>query len=233
MSATTPSTYFVRTARRVFDDYLAQLGASFVYEGTATIVLRGARTEAPRDYVLGDRNSRTIVRYEHPTWCIEVLYLPTDGPRYAPRVEIGPIPETQLDPRRNRVEVLHTIPEDNDLRRYVFMWEYQSEEELEASLIKVRDLVVEPFSVPFLKDSAQLIALVEERAKKVDNEWRTQILCHNESIYRRLANEAFRRKDYEEVVRNFTKIGGQRLSPVEVKKLELARKRISGKRVAP
>ena len=70
--------------------------------------------------------SPTIVRYENPEWFAEVLYLPTDGPRYCPRVEVGVIAEQFIDPRRNRIDVLHTVPEGNELQRYNFAWRYSS-----------------------------------------------------------------------------------------------------------
>lgn len=227
MNKPTPETYFTEIARKVFDDYFAHLGAYFVEESSSSISLSPSHSASePNKYILGDRNKHYFIRYDGPTWFVEVLYLPSDGPRYSPRVVIGPIPETWTDPRRNRVEVLHTIPEGHDLRRYLFEWEYSTAEELERSLTKVRDLILESFTRPFLEDQEQLISLVAKRARMLDEETQTQTRNHNESIFRRLAEIAFQRRDYAETARYLMKVDKERLTPAEIKKLAMSLSKI-------
>lgn len=226
MNKPTPETYFARIVRKVFDDYFARIGASFVARDNDSVGISHAyQSDVQNTFILGDRDWHPLIRYDGPSWFVEVLYLPTDGPRYSPRVVIGPIPETQIDPRRNRIEVLHTIPHENDLRGYVFQWEYTSAKELEMSLEKVRDLIFEPFVKPFLNDPQRLIALVDMRAKQLDEETQTQIRNHNESIFRRLADKAWREHQYEALV-NLYRQHIEHLTPAEIKRYQIALKHV-------
>ena len=55
----------------------------------------------PRLLALGARLTETgplLVRYESKGWFVELLALANDGPRYSPRVEIGPLPERGCKP---------------------------------------------------------------------------------------------------------------------------------------
>src|SRR5437588_6678058 len=105
----TAGAYFVRVAQKVFSEYLSRLGASKVLT-----------------------KDSTAVRYQAIAWFVEIFHLPTDGPNYCPRVAIGAIPETHVDPRRNEIDICHTVPGDNDLCQYNFKWKYTSEAECET-----------------------------------------------------------------------------------------------------
>jgi len=110
--------YFVSTVRDVFDEYFAERGAFPMAHCGAS-----------------------MMRYEAPEWFAEVIYLPSDGPRYSPRVELGVIPEPFVDPRRNRIDVLHTTPIDSDLQTYNLTWRYTNSHEARHAFVRDYDVV--------------------------------------------------------------------------------------------
>lgn len=55
-------------------------------------------------------SSPLLVRYEGENWFVECVALAEDGPRYAPRVEIGPLPELGILVRDKQVDIMHTLP---------------------------------------------------------------------------------------------------------------------------
>src|SRR5690349_13136652 len=107
--------YFLSVVHLVFDEFFAMRRARFVDLGL------------------------NLVRYETPRWFAEAIYLPMDGPKYSPRVEIGVLPDLFVDPRRNRVDVLYTVPEGNELRQYNLMWRYTTRSEALAVFTRARD----------------------------------------------------------------------------------------------
>jgi hypothetical protein len=195
------SLYFNEVVRGVFDEYFAA---------------RGARLVASR---------RDKVRYESQKWFAQAIYLPEDGPRYCPRVEIGVLKELFVDPRRNELDVFHTVPEDNDLRRYIFEWRYTNRGQAEEAFVRVRDEIMTVFADAFLNDVSRLHILLEKFAEELDRQWRDEFRSHHDSISRIAANAAFRAGDYETAARHFAEIPTDSLTPSERKKLEIARKR--------
>jgi hypothetical protein len=153
------SAYFVNTARNVFDDYFAARGALPM-----------------------PSSSHEVVRYETAAWFAEVIYLPYDGPRYSPRLQIGVIPEPFDDPRRNRIDVLHTTSIDSDLRRYNLTWRYTNSQEARQAFMRVRDEILTPYTDAFLNDVSRLRSLLEKRNHEVDLQWDLEIRRHNEGI---------------------------------------------------
>ena len=200
---TTPDTYFFDVTTSVFDDYFQQLGA--VRELSA---------------------SPTTVRYSTANWFAEVFYLPFDGPKYSPRVAIGCRPERFGDPRRNRVDVMHTAPDDSEEYDYNLRWRFRSSQELRAALTAVRDRILAVYALPFLQDTNHLQMLLEQRRDFVETTWANEIEEHNESILRREAEAAFKSKDYGKVIQCYSKIPSERHSRIDELKLRIATSRV-------
>jgi hypothetical protein len=197
-----PAVYLGRVVRDVFDEFFANRGAFHV-----------------------SCNESNVVRYERQDWFAEAIYLPSDGPQFSPRVEIGVLPEVLIDPRRNRIDVLHTLPEGSELRRYNFMWKYTNEHEARLAFTKVRVRIMEVYIDPFLNDSPRLRRLLEDRCRELDQQSRMEADEHNQSIDREAAQSAFSAGDYESAVHYFSRIPAEALLASEKKKLEFARKR--------
>src|SRR5438270_7291516 len=111
----TAEEYFRPVAEEAFGDYLRSLG-----------------------YVL-TKSESLLLRFEKNDAFIELFALATDGPRYSPRVAIGPIPELGILTRQKQVDIMHALPEQSPLRRYNLDWRYTSPSEMKASFYRVRD----------------------------------------------------------------------------------------------
>lgn len=198
----TAEAYFKRVAHEVFDNYFSRLGATVV----PVLV-------------------SSLIKYATYEWFAEILYLPSDGPNYSPRVEIGVLPEPFVDSRRNRIDVLHTIPPHNDLRRYNLSWRYTDERGAKMSLAQVRDEIVHIYALPYLQVPSRLRELLSTRRAELDREWEEEIRRHNDEIARVAAEEAFRTGDYVSVIRHLMTIQPESLTFAERKRLDIARQR--------
>jgi len=198
----TADVFFIDVATAVFDDFFQKYGAQ-----------REPMTDP------------TAVRYSTDAWFAEVLYLPSDGPNYSPRVEIGCCPGIFDDPRRNRVDVMHTAAQNSEEYDYNLRWRYQTREALNSALIAVRDRILNVYSLPYLQDTNRLRTLLEQRHNVVEAAWTTEIDEHNDSIFRTDAEVAFRHKDYEKVIQCYGNIPPERRTKIDDSKLEIARNR--------
>jgi hypothetical protein len=199
----TADAYFYDVATSVFDEYFQKLGAQ-------------------RESI---NTSRCCVRYVTGSWFAEILYLPSDGPKYSPRVLIGCRKTLFDDPRRNRVDVMHTAPVDSEEHDYNLRWLYTSRDELEASLTSVRDRIVTVYAIPYLNDIGRLKALLTQRHDVIEAEWKEEIAAHNDSILRARAEQAFRAKDYELAFQCYSGILPQRRSKIDEAKRSFAMRR--------
>jgi hypothetical protein len=178
--------YFVDVTRRVFDGYFEGLGAHH-----------------------SQRSRHDAVRYEADSWFAEVIYLPKDGPTYSSRVMIGCREDLFADPRRNRVDIMHTVPEGAEERSYNLTWRYRNRRELERTLKSVRDKIVDIHSKPYLADSNRLRCLLTERERAVEDEWADEIDRHNTAVFREKAEKALAAKDYAAAVHFYEQIPGR------------------------
>jgi hypothetical protein len=192
--------YFVEVARSVFDDYFEELGARHP-----------------------QFSKRNVVRYDSDSWFAEVIYLPEDGPNYSPRVLIGCREEQYEDPRRNRADVMHTVPEGCEERSYNLLWKYRNRHQLEATLKSVRDQIIEIYAKPYFADSERLRSLLEERYEAIETEWADEIDTHNATVFRKKAEKAFRSKDYANAIRFYEQIPASRLTDTDRSKVKYAR----------
>lgn len=198
----TADAYFVSVVRGLFDDF---------FSTRASMPLESAR--------------RDMVRYESHAWFAELIYLPEDGPRYSPRIEFGVLPELFADPRHNRVDAMHMIPSECELRHYNLRWRYSNESEAHSSLLRVRDEIIAVHATPYLANTAQLRRLLDVRAEELDGDWALQIQLHNEEVSRQTAQSAFNIGDYESVVRHLTAIPATSRSASDRRMLYVAMKR--------
>lgn len=196
--------YFVEVARKVFDAYFERLGAHHCHS-----------------------TARNLVRYDAEAWFAEALYLPEDGPNYSPRLLIGCNEDLYEDPRRNRVDVMHTVPEGEEERSYNLRWKYQNRHQLEGTLKLVRSQIVEVYAKPYLFDRERLRALLEKRYQVIEAGWEEEIEAHNATVFREKANEAFKAKDYENAVRFYEQIPTAKLTDTDRARVKYAKSHAS------
>jgi hypothetical protein len=195
--------YFTDVAQRVFDDYFTNLGAR--------------RSQDTR---------HNVVRYVADLWFAEVVYLPKDGPNYCPRVMIGCREEPYVDPRRNRVDVMHTVPEDAKERSYNMTWSYRNASELERSLEFVRDKIVEIYAKAYLFEGQRLRSLLAERHKVIEDTWKNEIDEHNAAVSRAKAKKAFDAKDYATAIELYGEIPLEKQTETERARVRYAKARV-------
>jgi hypothetical protein len=194
--------FFSRVGREVFETYLKTLGAHYC-----------------------DQSSTTVVRFAANDWYVDLILLPEDGPRYSPRVEIGPLPELGSLSRERQVDIMHTVPIGNELRNYNLQWRYRDAAEMLSVYERAREQIFKPFAVQYLIDPERLRELVTRRREEIEREWRADIANHNEAIYRNKADHALHQADYANFVMHMEKIPEERWSAADRKKIEIARRR--------
>ena len=192
--------YFVDVSRRVLDDFFEELGAH--YAGSP---------------------ARNIVRYDSELWYAEVLYLPEDGPDYSPRLLIGCQEEPYKDPRRNRVDVMHTVPESKEERGYNLRWRYRNRRQLEEALRFVRDRIVNVYTIPYLADKERLLSLLAQRHDAIEMAWEDEVDEHNAAVFRTKAEGAFRAKDFASAVHYYEQIPARKLTKTDRAKVKYAK----------
>lgn len=195
--------FFGRVGREVFEACLMSLGARYFEEV-----------------------SPTVVRFLADGWFVEMLVLLEEGPRYCPRVEIGPLPRLGLLPRQRQVDIKHTVPAGNELRNYILLWRYRDEDEMRAVYQRVRDEIFQPFAAPYLAQPTRLRELVYRRCEEVEREWEAKIAAHDEAISRTKADQAFRQANYAEYLAEMKEIPEARWSELDRRKVRYAERKL-------
>ncbi|MBS0410028.1 MAG: hypothetical protein JSR86_08945 [Proteobacteria bacterium] len=195
--------YFTAVARNVFADTLISLGA--------------------REVIV----EPLLVRYEGNGWFVELLALPEDGPRYSPRVEIGPLPKLSVLPEYNRVDIALTVRPDSLLRGYNLLWPYSDAARMREVFIRVRDEIFVPSAVPVLLDRKVLIALITARSKQLYEQRLDEIERHNDAVSRKKANAALKAMDYREYLEELGKVSPERQTNAERAWIRYARKKLT------
>jgi hypothetical protein len=193
--------FFTQVGREVFEPLLKDLGARYVNQPSATLVCFAANE-----------------------WFVELEVLPEDGPRYCPRVSIGPFPELGLLYRQRQIDIAQTVPIGNELGRYNLQWRYQDAAEMHTVYEQVREKIFMPFAVPFLADPERLRKLVSHRCEEIEREWKAEIAHHNESVYRSQAEQAFRQAKYADYLAQIRQIPEERWSAVDRARIKHAKR---------
>jgi hypothetical protein len=194
--------FFSRVGREVFEPCLNSIGASHVNQPLPT-----------------------VVRFGSADWFVELILLLEDGPRYSPRVEIGPLPELGSLPRQRQVDIMHTVPIGNELRRYNLQWRYRDATEMRTVYEQVREQIFKPFAMPFLADPERLRTLVSDRCAEIERAWRAEIAHHNTSVYRSRADQAFQQGDYAGYLLHIGQIPEEGWSATDRRKIDFARRK--------
>lgn len=163
-----------------------------------------------------------LVRFANRDCFVEALVFAEEGPKYCPRIEIGPLPELGGMSRDKQIDIMHTVPKSSPFRRYNLEWRYSNKEEMESVFSRVRDQIFDDYARPYLFDRVRLLEVVRVRSEEIDVQWQGEIRDHNDTICRRNAMKAFSEKNYREFIQEMAKIPLERLSPSEVKKLNYA-----------
>lgn len=168
----------------------------------------------------------THLRYEARDWFVEVLVLLNDGPRYCPRVEMGPLPELGVLPRETRVDIMHAVPAHSPQRDYNLAWRYEDRESMQNTFIRVRDQIFVPYAIPVLQDRELLVNLLQCRLREIEGQWKSETISHNDSIYRTKAQSALSAKDYHEYLVNMRHIPAERQTNSEAARVKYAKQKI-------
>lgn len=198
----TAEDYFVRIAREVFASRLSDLGAEEVKIDLLT------------------------VRYQTLGWFVELFALGEDGPRYCPRVAVGPLPELGIMERDKQVDIMHTLPVGDPLRNYNLDWRYTNPDEMRHSFTRTLNEIFIPCALPLVLVPAQLKGLVVARSEDINKRWHEEIQSHNDSIYREKAIAAFTSKSWRIFLENIRHISEERQTDIERAKIQYAEKQL-------
>lgn len=154
---------------------------------------------------------------------VEVSYWLEDAPAFAPMVAIGIDPGYLLisSTTFNRIGLWYAIPENVEARQYS-MWRFSNAFELEISLMRIRDEVIDVYAKPLWLHPERLAALVERRYREVLASYAEQTLNKK----RLDAEAAFNTGNYEQALIIYRDIGIDSLTPTERKRCEVASKRM-------
>jgi len=195
-----PEDYFAPIAQELFSHIMLRLGAEV--GGVAPL----------------------SVRFEARDWFVELFALASDGPRYSPRVDIGPLPEIGLLSRDNQVDIMHTVPEGSPLRRYNLDWIYRDPAEMRNAFSRARDEIFVPYAIPLLSDQGSLKRLVAKRSREIGEQWKAEVEAHNDGVYRAKAQQAAAAEDYRGYLEHMRKIPSERLTKAERARVKYSEK---------
>ena len=168
-----------------------------------------------------------IIRFESADWFVEIFALKSDGPRYSPRIEMGPLPEMGLLHREKQIDILFSLPIKSLLRQYNLLWRYSDADEMKLSFDRVLREIFVPFSVPLLSNKIALIDLVRNRNAEIEFIWKNEIYNHNDAVYREKANIELDRENIGEFLNLVGKISIDRLTDSELLKIKYWKSKIT------
>ncbi len=192
--------YFVPICRGVFDAY-------FVGHGFGL----------PRvDRVSG-------VTYSNGECCIEISYWLEDSPLFTPMVAIGVESRYAHEPpvTLNRIGLWYAIPANLAVHDYG-SWRFSNPRDLEESLLRIRDEVIDKYAKPLWLRLDQLIVLIQRRSAEFS-------AAQAEEARQKKITEAaiaFKEGKYAKVLNIYSSIGVDNLTPAERKRYEIAARRI-------
>ena len=167
------------------------------------------------------------LRFESADWFVEIFALKSDGPRYSPRVEMGPIPEMGLLHREKQIDILFSLPIESSLRQYNLLWRYSNSDELKISFDRVLREIFIPFSIPLLSNKIVLIELVKNRNTEIELIWKNEIHKHNDKILREKANIELRKGNIEAFLKLIDEMPIDRLTDLEILKIKYLKNKIT------
>jgi hypothetical protein len=187
--------YFRRVANDVFSPLLVSLGARAV------------------------ANLPLLVRFETLTWFVEIVALKEDGPKYSPRVEVGPLPQLSRDRPHTQIDIMHFVSEGSPLRRYNLEWCYRDASEMQASFVRVRDEIFQPYAVPQLVNPLALMLLISARSRQIVTQHEQEVAAHNDAVFRAKAQVAKGLNDGRSYLAHMKRIPETRLTDTERKRI--------------
>lgn len=152
---------------------------------------------------------------------VEVTYFPEHSPTYEIMVNIG-LGNEMCGPRGELqgIGLWYAIPETHPFRRS--FGTFSSKAELQAVLTRLRNEVFSTFAKPLWDDATKLRGFVDQLVRSQAEQVRQQAL----EDLRTGALDAFNDRNYTQAVELYQQIGRGLLSPTELKRLEIAQKRL-------
>lgn len=190
--------YFEPLCRKVFDQYFMQRG------------------------FINSKADKTGCAYFMNDIFLRVHYYLEDSPKFSPMVTIGFVkkqPNSSVE--SESIGLWYAVPETIEARNYE-SWIFSNVEELEKSLIRLRDEVVDIYAKFLWEHPLELRRLVDKLKEEVRKRYNAEIMEKKKKD----AESAFRNKNYQEALKIYDEIDVSYLSPAELKRIELSRKYI-------
>jgi hypothetical protein len=193
------ATYFEQVCHEVFDDFLHEEG--FIIKGI---------------------NEAGGVIYVKDSIFIEITYYPEDAPDYSPMVGIGIFKENRKGQSiMNGVSLWTAILEAKPMWNYN-LCHFTNKDGLHKCLVRLRDELLLEYRELLWNNPNRLKKLIE----KEEQEMRLLEAKELDEELRQEAEDAFRSANYEKAISLYTKVDVSKLSPSDLKRLQIAKKQI-------
>jgi hypothetical protein len=155
------------------------------------------------------------------TVVISLSYYPEDPPPRGLNTGIG---IRQGDGSRRTVGMWALIPAGEMAGRYS-QWRFSSDPELESTLVRLRDEVIDLFAAPFWREPRLLVDVVDQEELQREQMYEADL----DQRHLRAARRAFEAGDFRLAIDSYA-LASDRLSKVDEKRLKVARAAIEPRR---
>ncbi len=162
----------------------------------------------------------TTVMYVRNRIFLEMSYWVEDAPRYILMLGIGLLMnEWRCDTLNGQVGLWSVFPAESDAGQ-LDRWLFSSAPELDDRLAWCRDRVLDVYAKPLWQHQEVLSELVQRSEAEVS----AKIKKQSQQEQRKRAEEAFKTRNYREVVSIYNSLGDAQLSALEQRRLHFAQK---------
>jgi hypothetical protein len=197
----TPVPYFEAVCQRVLDAYLIRHG-----------------------FVRSDMATPTVVRYVRHGVYLDVSYWIEDAPQFVPMIGIGLLQTAPGDDRliADGIGLWYAVKMQDNQKVYP-QWRFSNQRQMETALVHLRDDIIEQYARVLWENPERLQHLVQTWHSGVEDANGTE----GERRQSRRAESAFEAGDYVRALRIYEEMSANLLSPIDRKRMEIARKRSS------
>lgn len=151
--------------------------------------------------------------------CIRFSYYLEDSPNFSPLVSVGFVEEENDLLKFDVVSLWYFIPNNKKIKKYG-EWTFLKAHDLEQIFIKIRDTIVDVYVLQLIKDPIKIRNLINLQQKEIMLNYNQEV--HSQKLIK--AHDAFIVKKYKNAIEIYSGIGLNNLTPIEKKRLEIAKK---------
>jgi hypothetical protein len=163
------------------------------------------------------RGDRTQVEFSKVGVLLRLSYYAEDAPPRGLNIGLG---VQHDDGSTETLGLWALIPEGDEAIRYS-LWKFTSDSELDETLVRVRDEVLQPFAASYWRDPSRLTLAVGQGVTRLEQRHETTL----NSRCLENARRAFAAGEFQTAVDNYILADGD-LTEVDAKRLKIARREV-------